>query len=78
MTEVGNLIDETWYGKLSTREHTCRIIKLGKVGPNWRLLVPLLSTETVNPRTMHGGQFLLATYAGRSSSRDYWWKRSTF
>ena len=63
MTEVGNLIDETWYGKLTTREHPCRFIKLGKVGPNWRLLVPFPPTEDVNPRNMKDGQFLLATYA---------------
>ena len=65
MTEVGDLIDETWYGKLTTRERPCRVIKLGKVGPNnWRLLVPLPPTEDVNPRNMKEGQFLLATYAG--------------
>ena len=65
MTEVGDLIDETWYGKLTTRERPCRVIKLGKVGPNnWRLLVPLPPTEDVNPRNMKEGQFLLETYAG--------------
>ena len=72
MAEVGDLIDEIWYGKLTTREHPCRIIKLGKVALNWRLLVPLPPPEIVNPRNMKEGRFLLATYAGPAGLQFQW------